>query len=206
MFVIGITGGIASGKSTLTEYLKPSAMAVVDADEIARDVLRPGTTAFNELVDHFGPAILDTDGTINRPVLGSRVFANQESIDFINRLTHPEIIRKIKEQLRYLASTLPPGGIILMRVPLLVETGLTDLADLCVVVTASEETRVDRLIKRRGSTALDARRVIAAQLSDSDRLKCADIVVKNDGSVDALKKAATMILEEARRRQEASIV
>lgn len=200
MFVIGITGGIASGKSALTEFLKPEAVAIVDADEIARAVITPGKPPYDALVGRFGPTILDADGNINRPVLRDLVFADASNVELINRLTHPEIIKLIREKLHDLAGTAAPGDIVLLRVPLMAETGLASQADLVVAVTAEEKTRIDRIVGRRGLNETDARRVIAAQASDADRTKIADIVIKNDGSLTELGEEARAVLTEARRR------
>lgn len=201
MLVIGVTGGIASGKSALVEYLKPSAAAVMDADEIAKDVIAPGTTAYAKLVKRFGPSIVSGDGSINRPELGNLIFNDTGNVEFINRLTHPEIIKKIREKLRELDGTLAWDDIVLLHVPLMAETGLGGLADIVVVVTADEETRIARIVDRRGLTEAAAKRIIASQASDADRIKIADMVVKNDGSLDALEEGAREVLKEARLRK-----
>jgi dephospho-CoA kinase len=202
VFVIGITGGIASGKSTLTEYLKPSAGAVIDADEIAREVVKPGTRAYSALVGRFGQSILDADGAINRPELGRLVFSDSANVGFINGLTHPEIIKRIRFQLDQAAKDLPSDGLVLLRVPLMVEAGLAGLADMVVVVTTDEETRIRRLVERRGSTEKEAKQVIRAQVPDSERVKIADLVIDNDGSLEALAEGACRVLVEANKRRE----
>jgi dephospho-CoA kinase len=200
MFVIGITGGIASGKRALTGYLKREAAAIIDADEIARDVIAPGTTAFTALVERFGTSILNNDGSINRPVLRNLIFEDAGNVDFINRVTHPEIIKITRDRLKDLVGTLARDDIVLLRVPLMAETGLDSDADLVIAVAAREETRVARIVGRRGLTETDAKRIIAAQASDEERAKIADIVVKNDGSLSDLEEQAQAALEEARRR------
>ncbi|MFA5866501.1 MAG: dephospho-CoA kinase [Actinomycetota bacterium] len=201
MFVIGITGGIASGKSTLTEYLKPSADAIIDADEIAREVVTPGTPAYSALVERFGRSILESDGTINRPELGKIIFSEAENIEFINGLTHPSIAERIQSDLKKAEAKVPQDGLVLLRIPLMVEAGLAGLADMIVVVMADRKTRIWRLVERRGSTENDAQRVIEAQLPDAERAKIADFVIVNDGSLETLAKAAQSVLAEARRRQ-----
>ena len=200
MFVIGITGGIASGKSTLTELLKPQAAAVVDADEIAREIIAPGTGVFEIILERFGTGILDKEGVINRPELGRLIFGNKKDLAFIDDLTHPPIITKLRKKLRELNATVGPEDIVLLRVPLMVEKGLTGLADLCVVVTANEETRIERMGKHRSLSETEARQRIDAQLTDSERVKWADIVVENNGDPEDLKKAAHRILKEVNRK------
>ncbi len=201
MFVIGITGGIASGKSTLTEYLKPFADAIIDADEIAREVVAPGTPAYSALVERFGPSIRDADGTINRPELGKIVFSDTANVTFINGLTHPLIADRIRNDLERAAEEVPADGLVLLRIPLMVEAGMADLADLVVVVMADEKTRINRLVERRGSTEKDAKRVIRAQVPDTERVKIADFVIVNDGSLETLAKAAQGVLAEVNKRQ-----
>ncbi len=189
MFVIGITGGIASGKSTLTGFLKPQAAAVVDADEIARKIIAPGTRAFETILERFGTGILDREGVINRPELGRLIFSDKKDLAFIDDLTHPLIITKLRKRLQKLNATFGPEDIVLLRIPLMVEKGLTDLADLCVVVTADEETRIDRMGKYRSLSETEAKQRIDAQLTDNERLKWADIVVENNGDSEDLKQA-----------------
>lgn len=200
MFIIGITGGIASGKRALTGYLKREAAAIIDADEIARDVIAPGTPAFSALVERFGPSIVNSDGTINRPVLGGLTFEDARNVDFINRVTHPVIVKTIKDKLKDLAGTLAADDIVLLRVPLMAETGLNGDADLVITVSAREETRVARIVGSRGLSETAAKRIIAAQASDDQRAKIADIVVNNDGSLSDLEEQAQDALKEARRR------
>ncbi len=201
MFVIGVTGGIASGKSTLTEYLKPSVDVIIDADEIAREVVAPGTPAYSALVERFGQSILGSDGTVDRPELGKIIFSDEANVAFINDLTHPLIAERIHEDLKRAAREVPESGLVLLRIPLMVEAGMADLADLVVVVVADEKTRINRLVERRGSTVEDAKRVIKAQMTDDERVKIADFVVINDGSLETLATAARDILAEANKRQ-----
>lgn len=200
MFVIGITGGIASGKSTLTEFLRPQAAALIDADEIAREIITPGTGIYEAILERFGTGILDEEGVINRPELGRRIFSDKKALAFIDDLTHPPIIGRIQDKLRELNAIVGPEDIVVLRVPLMVEKGLTGLADLCVVVTADEETRVKRMGKYRNLSETEARQRIAAQLTDNERVKCGDIVVANDGDPEDLRKAADRILKEVNRK------
>ena len=202
MFVISVTGGIASGKSTLTEYLKPAAAAVVDADDIAREAMRPGKPAYQPVIDRFGGGIVTAAGAIDRPALAAIVFNNPAALADLNELTHPIIAELINARLAELEATLPEAAIVILRAPLLMEAGLADVGDLTVVVTAPEDTRVERITKFRGADPVDARRRIAAQMPDEERVKYADIVVANTSDRSALAQAAENILTRARQRQE----
>lgn len=199
MFVIAVTGGIASGKSTLTSYLEPAASAIIDADEIAREVVVPGTTAYASLVDHFGAAILNETGAIDRAVLAGIVFNDSEALSFINKATHPIIIERVDAELQRLSRRLKYDDIVVLLAPLLVEAGMTGLADYCVVVKADEATRVERMTKNRDMSSEQALSRINAQIKDHERESHADFVVINEGDPETLKLKAREILADARR-------
>jgi dephospho-CoA kinase len=200
MFVIAVTGGIASGKSTLTSYMEPGAAAVIDADEIAREIVVPGSAAHDALSEHFGEAILDETGSVDRGVLAAIVFKDPDALAYINKVTHPKIIERVDAELQRLSRTLRDDDIVILLAPLLVEAGMTALADYCVVVKATESTRVGRMTKNRDMTQEDAINRINAQLKDREREIHADYVVENEGDQEALKERADDIMREAKRR------
>jgi dephospho-CoA kinase len=202
VFVISVTGGIASGKSALTEYLKPAAAAIIDADLVAHEIIAPDGPAFGSVVDRFGPGILTASGEIDRSVLADVVFADRRALADLNNLTHPIIAGVIKARLDELGRDLPAAALVILRAPLLLEAGLADAGDLNVVVTAPAETRVERIVEFRGGNAVDARQRVAAQMPDEERVKYADIVVTNTADRSALAQAAENILAAARRAQE----
>lgn len=182
---IGLTGGIGSGKSLVARLLRDLGAAVVDADAVAREVVTPGRPAYDGIVKAFGPGVLRADGTIDRPALGARIFADAEARRTLNALTHPHIRRRMAEQAARLSS-MPGVDVIVFEIPLLLET--TDGGDLeldgIVVVDATEATRVARLIARNGFTEADARRRLAAQIPLSQKVARADWVIDNNGSPD----------------------
>lgn len=199
MFVIAVTGGIASGKSTLTSYLEPAASAVIDADEIAREVVVPNSAAHTALVERFGEAILNETGAIDRSVLAGIVFNDSEALGFINRVTHPIIIERVDAELQRLSRQLKFDDIVILLAPLLVEAGMTGLADYCVVVKAGETTRLDRMVKNRDLSNEQALSRINAQVKDHERERHADCVVVNEGDMEALKQKAHEIIAEVKR-------
>jgi dephospho-CoA kinase len=199
MFVIAVTGGIASGKSTLTSYLEPAASAIIDADEIAREVIVTGTAAYAALVEHFGEAILNETGAIDRTVLAGIVFNDSDALSFINKVTHPIIIKHVDAELQALSRGLKYDDLVVLLAPLLVEAGMTGLADYCVVVKADEATRLERMTKNRDMTSEQALSRINAQIKDHERESHADCVVVNEGDTETLKVKADEILADARR-------
>ncbi len=199
MFVISITGGIASGKSALTEYLRPEAAAIVDADTIAHEVMAPGGPAYQAVVDRFGRGILAGGRLINRATLADIVFNDPTALSDLNNITHPIIAATINERLTELRRTLPLAAIVILRAPLLLEAGLADVGDLNVVVTAPQEVRVNRIVNFRGGTQAEARRRMAAQMPDEERVKYADMIIENTADRSALAAAAEKIVATARR-------
>ncbi len=199
MFVISITGGIASGKSALTEYLRPEAAAIVDADAIAHEVMAPGGPAYQPVVERFGPGILTGGRVINRHALADIVFNDPGALRDLNGITHPIIAATINERLTELRRTLPLAAIVILRAPLLLEAGLADAGDLNVVVTAPEDVRLNRIVNFRGGTPEEARRRMAAQMRDEERAKYADMIIENTADRSALADAAEKIVASARR-------
>jgi dephospho-CoA kinase len=187
MYIIGLTGGIASGKSSVAEFLKAKADAVIDADEIAKDVMAPGTDAYERLVEKFGTSIIGSNGRIDRPGLGNIVFSDRPSLEFLNGLTHPLIIKRIEETLQTMRQNPRGPKTLILRAPLLIEVGMTGMVDTVVLVVADERTKIDRLIKYRGLTEEKARDRIRSQLPDEQKFKFADHVVTNNGTKSDLQ-------------------
>lgn len=191
MLMVGLTGGIGSGKSTVAEMLAQRGAVVVDADAIAREVVEPGMPALEKLVERFGPDILAADGTLDRPALAAKAFVNDETRKELEAITHPAIGELF---LRRLAEA-PEGAIVVHDVPLLVEStrGLDYAA--VIVVEAPLETRLDRLVGR-GVDREDAKRRIGLQASDEERRKVATWVVDNAGDLAALETQIETIWAE----------
>jgi dephospho-CoA kinase len=182
MILIGLTGGIGSGKSTVSARLADLGARVIDADAITREVQQPGTEVFAAIVERFGEGIVADDGTLDRPALAAIVFADPDELKALNDIVHPAVGVEIAERLAEAADT---GDVVVLDVPLLVESGRSDMAAM-VVVDLDPDVAVRRLVEHRGFTEEDARARISRQASREDRLAKADRVLDNSGSVDDL--------------------
>ncbi|MGW8726514.1 dephospho-CoA kinase [Streptomyces sp. NPDC055808] len=183
MLKVGLTGGIGAGKSEVSRLLVSYGAVLIDADRIAREVVEPGTPGLAAVVEAFGPGILSTDGTLDRPGLGAIVFSDPEKLATLNRIVHPLVGARSAE----LEAAAGPDSVVIHDVPLLAENGLAALYDLVVVVDAAPETQLDRLVRLRGMTPEEARARMAAQADRAQRLAVADVVVDNDGPLEALE-------------------
>lgn len=184
--IVGLTGGIASGKSTVSRKLAELGVGIVDADQVARDVVAKGSPGLQAVIDHFGPEFLAADGSLNRERLGQHVFSHPEARAQLNGITHPRIGRLAQERLATLAKTATPY--VVYDVPLLVEGGGHKRVDVVVVVAASEEAQVARVQARDGISQEQARARIAAQYPLEKKLEVADFVLHNNGTVAELEQ------------------
>jgi dephospho-CoA kinase len=184
MFLVGLTGGIGSGKSTVAAGLSERGAAVVDADAISRQIMEPGSEAYGPVVDHFGPSIVGPDGRIDRPAVAALVFNNPDALKELNDLTHPVIGRVMAEKMAEAASS----RIVVLDIPLLsIATKDRFNFGAIVVVDIPEDLAVQRLVAYRGFTEEDARARIAAQMSRAERRALADLVIDNSGDRAALE-------------------
>ncbi|MGY1603779.1 dephospho-CoA kinase [Geodermatophilus sp. SYSU D00815] len=181
MLNIGLTGGIGSGKSTVSALLAERGAVVVDADRIAREVVEPGTPGLAAVVEAFGDGVLGPDGALDRPALAAVVFADPQARARLDGIVHPLVRARAAE----LAAAAPPDAVLVHDIPLLVETGQAGRYDLVLVVEADLGTRVARLV-RRGLAEPDARARIAAQATDEQRRAVADVVLDNSGTREEL--------------------
>ncbi|SDG59165.1 dephospho-CoA kinase [Klenkia brasiliensis] len=177
MLRIGLTGGIGSGKSTVSALLVERGAVLVDADVLAREVVAPGTPGLAAVVDAFGEGVLAPDGSLDRPALAAVVFADPAQRARLDAVVHPLVRARAAE----LVAAAPPDAVVVQDVPLLVETGQAGSYDLVVVVQASLPVRLARLVQR-GMTEDDARARIAGQATDEQRAAVADVLLHNDGS------------------------
>lgn len=189
MPVIGITGGLATGKSLVTRLLGAKGATVFSADEAARAVLSPNGAVLQEIVRAFGPEMRRPDGSLDRGRLGQRIFADPEARERLNRIMHPPILRLLRAQIESARADLPPDAVIVVEVPLLYETGMQDWFDRVVVVTASEASQIARLQARNGLDEAEARRRLAAQWPMREKVRLADEVVINDGTREEAAEA-----------------
>lgn len=191
MYVVAITGGIGSGKTTIANQFAELGIDVVDADVIAREVVEPGTPALAAIADHFGPDVITPDGQLDRRRLRERVFSDPSAKAWLNALLHPLIRSQMQRQC---AAARSPYS--LLVVPLLVENKLTGLANRVLVVDVDEATQIERTCRRDGVTSEQAKAIIAAQASRSERLTAADDVIENGNGSEMAIKARILTLHE----------
>lgn len=200
MLTVGLTGGIGAGKSEVSRLLVARGAILIDADRIAREVVEPGTEGLAAVVDAFGTEVLAEDGSLDRPRLGSIVFADPEKLAVLNSIVHPLVgIRS-----RALEAAAADDAVVIHDVPLLAENGLKSLYDLVIVVDASPDTQLDRLVRLRGMTEDDARARMAAQATREKRLEIADVVIDNDVPLEALDRRVTDVWADLVRRARAA--
>lgn len=192
MLRVGLTGGIGAGKSTVSSTLAELGAVVVDADRIAREVVQPGTPGLAAVVEAFGAGVLRPDGTLDRPVLGARVFGDDEARGVLNGVLHPLIGARTAE----LVAAAPADAVVLQDSPLLVENRMGAAFHLVVVVHTPEDERVQRLVSLRGMTEVGARARIAAQASDDERRAAADVWLDNSGAPDGLRRRVEQLWHE----------
>jgi dephospho-CoA kinase len=188
---VGLTGGIGSGKSTVSALLADRGAVVIDYDLLAREVVQVGTPALTAIVERFGSGVLLSDGSLDRPALGAVVFGDDDARRDLEAITHPAI----GELAWARDEAAPTDSIVVHDHPLLVETGLAQLMDVVVVVDVAEDVQVDRLVRLRGMADEDARARIAAQASRADRRSAADVVIDNSGTPEDLLESVEALWE-----------
>ncbi|MFV2120046.1 dephospho-CoA kinase [Streptomyces sp. Act-28] len=196
MLTVGLTGGIGAGKSEVSRLFVSYGAVLVDADRIAREVVEPGTRGLAAVVEAFGPGVLTPEGTLDRPRLGSVVFGDPERLATLNGIVHPLVGARSAE----LQAAAAPDAVVVHDVPLLTENGLAPRYDVVVVVDASVDTRIDRLVRLRGMTESEARARMAAQATSEQRRAVADYVIDNDGPLEALEPQVREVWERLSAR------
>ena len=197
--VVGVTGGIGSGKSAVTGRFEQRGIVVVDADLAARIIVEPGKPALKAIAEHFGDDVLRADGSLDRAALRSRVFSNESERRWLEQLTHPLIGQEILDQIE--ASRSPYT---VLSSPLLLETSQKGLANCVVVVDVPEEVQLQRTMQRDDNDEAQVRRIMAAQMPRQDRLERADMVIDNTGSPDDLDSQVEELHKEFLLRAEQS--
>lgn len=183
MYLVGLTGGIGSGKSTAAARFVEHGAELIDADQIAREVVEPGKPAYAKLIEHFGREILDHEGFIDRAALGAVVFGDDAKRAVLNELTHPPVIATIAQELELLQAF---DGVVIIDVPLLVESSVSRNYESIVVVATKPDTQLRRLVELRGMTPAAAQARIDAQAPLEDKLAVATHVIWNEGTLDEL--------------------
>jgi dephospho-CoA kinase len=200
MLKVGLTGGIGAGKSEVSRLLVERGAVLIDADRIAREVVAPGTPGLAAVVEAFGEEVLAADGSLDRPRLGSIVFADAAKLATLNAIVHPLVGARSRE----LEEAAADDAVVVHDVPLLTENGLAPLYDVVIVVEASPGTQLDRLVRLRGMTEEDARARMAAQATREQRREIADIVIDNDVPLEDLERRVRDVWAELERRSQAS--
>ncbi|MBO7941261.1 dephospho-CoA kinase [Streptomyces sp. S9] len=196
MLTVGLTGGIGAGKSEVSRLLVACGAVLIDADRIAREVVAPGTPGLAAVVEAFGAEVLTEDGGLDRPRLGSIVFADPEKLAVLNGIVHPLVGARSRE----LEDAAPEDAVVVHDVPLLTENGLAPFYDVVIVVDADPGTQLDRLVRLRGMTEDDARARMAAQATREERRKIADIVIDNDVPLPDLQARVREVWADLARR------
>jgi dephospho-CoA kinase len=192
MIVIGLTGGIATGKSSVAKILHRQGVAVISSDELAHQAIAPGGPAYAQTTAEFGPEVLSSDGKINRRLLGEKVFKDRAARERLEEIIHPIVIKEIQKQLKRYSES--GAQIVVVEAPLLFEVGLTELFDYIWVVSASYERQLQRLMKRDRLTEIEAKQRIAAQMSLAEKEKRADAVIINNNGLDSLEGQVSTLI------------
>jgi len=197
---VGLTGGVASGKSTVSATLRSLGAVVVDADALAREVVAPGTPGLAAVVAEFGPEVLDPEGALDRARLGALVFADPGRRAALEAIVHP----LVRSRAREIEEAAPPGALVVHDIPLLVETGQASHFDAVLVVDVPVDVQVARAVQERGWTEEEARSRIAAQASREERMAAATFVLDNTGTVEDLRQRVAEVFAELTGRETVS--
>jgi dephospho-CoA kinase len=191
---VGLTGGVASGKSTVSAILDELGAVLIDADVLAREAVAKGTDGLREVVEAFGPDLLTDEGELDRPAMGAVVFADPEKRKTLEAIIHPRVRARAAE----IEATAGPGDVVVHDIPLLAETGQAGGFDAVIVVDVPTETQVERMVELRGMTREDAEARVAAQASREERLAIATHVIDNTGTLDDLRGRVTEVYRDIR--------
>ncbi|MEW6276416.1 MAG: dephospho-CoA kinase [Bacillota bacterium] len=198
--IVGLTGGIAAGKSTVSQMFKDLGAYLIDFDELAREVVKPGKRAWQKIVEYFGNDILNEDLTLNRQKLGELVFHDPKKLRKLNEIVHPEVFREDQKITDEILSK-NPRALIIKDIPLLTEAGAQKLVEKIIVVYASSQTQLERMIER-GFNEEEARARIDAQAPLEEKLKYADFIIYNDGPLEDTRKQVAEIYLKLRNLQQ----
>ncbi len=183
MVIIGLTGGIASGKSTVAAMLEEKGAFILDADQVARDVVKPGETALREIEDYFGPEVLTADGKLDRKKMASIVFKDHAARDMLNSIIHPRVIKRIVEKANKLKVNHNPEAVV-YDVPLLIEKNMQELVDVLLLVYVTREVQEERLVIRDGFTKDEIEHRLSAQMPLEDKKQYAGYIIDNSKNME----------------------
>ncbi len=198
MLTVGLTGGVASGKTAVSQILKEEGAYVIDADQVSRELVQPHTSTWNELIRVFGEDIVQKDGSIDRKKLAARVFSDTQQRKLLNQILHPRIREEMERRTREIGQK-DPEAIVVIDAALLVELGDHREMDKVIVVTSTEKQQIERLKDRDGVDQEDARKILSSQMPPEEKLKVADFVIRNEGSLEEMRRRAKEIFQELKR-------
>ena len=193
---VGLTGGVASGKSTVSAILRELGAVVVDADLLAREVVAPGTPGLREVVEAFGPEVVGPDGQLDRAAMGAIVFADEAARRRLEAIIHPRVRRRAAE----VEAEAGPDTVVVHDIPLLAETGQAGTFDAVIVVDVPVETQIDRMAASRGLGRAEAQARVDAQATRADRRAVATYVIENTGTIEDLRERVTEVFEKLASR------
>jgi dephospho-CoA kinase len=198
MLLVGLTGGLGAGKSTVARMLGDRGAVVIDADDLSRRALEPGSRAYQQVCDLFGDEVIEPSGVLDRSAIARRVFGDESLRRALESITHPEVFRLLAEEVETLRGT---DSVVVFDAPLLVESGFQRACDVVVVVTAPEAVQVARVRESRRMSEEDARARLRAQIDPADREAAADVVIANDGTIEELGRRVDQVWADLRRRE-----
>jgi dephospho-CoA kinase len=198
MILVGLTGGVATGKSTVAKIFKRCGAVVIDADELARRVVEPGKPAWQDIVKLFGKTVFNPDRSLDRQALGSIVFRNRAKLRQLEHIIHPRVAREQQRLVRRIAKH-NPRAVVIYEVPLLFEAGVDKRVDQTIVVTADRATQISRLKKRNGLSRTEAQRLISNQMPLAKKIQRADHVLNGTLSRPSLRKQVGQLFQHLRR-------
>ena len=198
MLLVGLTGGLGAGKSTVARMLGNRGAVIIDADDLARRALEPGTRAYQQVCDLFGDQVVQPSGALDRTAIAERVFGDESLRRALESITHPEVFRLLAEEVETLRGT---DSVIVFDAPLLIESGFHRAVDMIVVVTAPEAVQLERVREARRMSEEDARARLRAQADPADREAVAHVVIENDGTLEDLERRVDEVWEDLHRRE-----
>ena len=198
MLIVGLTGGVASGKTGTSQVLKEEGAYIIDADQIARELVQPQKPAWNELIRAFGKGILQEDGSIHRKKLAEKVFADPKQRKRLNQILHPRIKEEMGRRTKEIGQK-DPEAIVVIDAPLLVELGDHYEMDKLIVVTSTQTQQIERLKDRDGISPEAALKILSSQMPLGEKVKLADFVIGNEGSLEETKKRAREVFKELKK-------
>jgi dephospho-CoA kinase len=198
MLIVGLTGGVASGKTTVSRVLKEEGAYIIDADQMARELVRPHTPAWRKLVRAFGKDILREDGSLHRKKLADKVFTNLRQRKLLNQILHPRIRKEMERRAKEIGQK-DPEAVVVIDAPLLVELGDHRKMDKLIVVTSTQTRQIERLKERDGISSEEALRIFSSQMPVEDKVKLADFVIRNEGSLQETKKKTREVYKELKK-------